>query len=183
MNGEPPRSEPRPSARGQPSESRPSATGNTTPPPPQHHQETPPIPPRWRRVKRTLLAASIALIALLCLRLAWGCEADRRLRAKITEYRAAGEPPFIEDFARSPIPDEDNAASYYAHHHDALVIYVAERTTKPNWMSQELYLSDVSGRLGYHVDEMTSRAGGVGALFEDNVETHRLIRYAQTYSL
>ena len=120
-NGEPPRSEPRPSARGQPSEPQPSARDNTTSSNPQHHQETPPIPPRWRRVKRTLLTAGIVLIALLCLRLAWGCEADRRLRAKIAQYHAAGEPVLIEDFQRRPLADSENAAVLYRRAQVALI--------------------------------------------------------------
>jgi hypothetical protein len=78
--------------------------------------ETPrPVPPRYWWLKRVLVAAGALVLLLVALRLAWGWEAQRRLDAKIAEYRAAGQPVTLDDFQRSPVPDEENAAFYLRH--------------------------------------------------------------------
>lgn len=72
-----------------------------------------PVPPRFGWLKRIALALAAWIGVLVAARLLWGWEADRRMRAKIAEYRAAGEPVLIEDFQRPPIPDDENAAVLY----------------------------------------------------------------------
>lgn len=66
--------------------------------------------PSRRWMKRLAWAFALLFLTLAVLRWAWGCEAERRLQAKIAEYRAAGQPVLFEDFAREPIPDNVNAA-------------------------------------------------------------------------
>lgn len=72
-----------------------------------------PVPPRFWWLKRIALALVAWIAVLTAARLVWGWEADRRMQAKIAEYRAAGEPILIEDFQRPPIPDDENAAVLY----------------------------------------------------------------------
>jgi hypothetical protein len=70
------------------------------------------LPPRYWWLKR-ICALTLAWIAfLVAVRLWWGWEADRRWEATIARYRAAGQPVFRADFAATPIPDEENAATY-----------------------------------------------------------------------
>jgi hypothetical protein len=74
--------------------------------------EANPIPPRHWWLKRLGLAAGVFVLLLAGVRWWWGWEAERRLQAKIAEYRAAGQPVLLEDFKTPPIPDEENAAYF-----------------------------------------------------------------------
>ncbi len=70
-----------------------------------------PIPPKYRWLKRMLIAAGILIVSVFGLRLWWGWEANRRLQAEIDRIVAAGEPIYPEDFdSKQEIPDEQNAA-------------------------------------------------------------------------
>ena len=71
-----------------------------------------PVPPRFWWLKRLGAVAIAFLLLLVGVCLWWGHVAESRLRAKIAEYRAAGQPLFPEDFQKDPIPEEDNAAYY-----------------------------------------------------------------------
>jgi hypothetical protein len=71
-----------------------------------------PVPVRYWWLKRLGAAGVVFLLALLGLRLLWGHVAEARLQAKIAEYRAAGEPVLVEDFAHPPIPDAENGAYF-----------------------------------------------------------------------
>jgi len=66
--------------------------------------------PRHRWLKRIGLMIALSLVALVALRVWWSWEAGRRLRAKIDEYRAAGQPVLLQDFAMPSVADADNAA-------------------------------------------------------------------------
>ncbi len=77
---------------------------------PSSPQPVRPIHPHYWWFKRILLAVAVLILALVVLRWWWGYEADRRLQAKIDEYRAAGQPVTIEDFQFPPVPDGENAA-------------------------------------------------------------------------
>jgi hypothetical protein len=52
-------------------------------------------------------------ILLVIVRLVWGVIAQQRLDAQIAEWRAAGQPVRIEDFAVPQVADADNAALLY----------------------------------------------------------------------
>jgi len=70
------------------------------------------VSPRYRWFKRLQWGVAVSLLLLFALRLWWGWEAQRRLDAAIAKWRAAGEPVLLGDFARPPVPDEENAASF-----------------------------------------------------------------------
>jgi hypothetical protein len=76
--------------------------------------EARPIPPRYWWLKRIGAGAGVLVLALVAVRLWWGHVAERRLRAKIAEYHAAGLPILCEDFGRESVPDDENAASLLA---------------------------------------------------------------------
>lgn len=80
-----------------------------------------PTPPRRRWLKRAAVTAGLLGLALIALRWWWGSEAERRLQAKIAEYRAAGQPVLAEDFALPPVPDDENAAVLLRRAADLLV--------------------------------------------------------------
>ncbi|MBU0617471.1 MAG: hypothetical protein KKI02_07125, partial [Planctomycetes bacterium] len=94
----------------------------TDPNKPPADDDAPPIPPRYWWLKRILLAVGVLILALSALRWWWGCEAERRLQAKIDEYRAAGQPVTIEDFQFPPVPDEDNAAHFLMKAAEAIAV-------------------------------------------------------------
>lgn len=71
-----------------------------------------PIPPRLWWLKRILVGVGILLVALVCLRMWWGWQANKRLEAAIARYQAAGEPILPSDFDQPAIADEDNAVYY-----------------------------------------------------------------------
>lgn len=71
-----------------------------------------PIPPRFWWLKRLGAAAAVLTLSLTAVRIWWGHVAEGRLQAKIAEYRAAGQPVLIDDFATEPVPDEENGAYF-----------------------------------------------------------------------
>lgn len=72
-----------------------------------------PDPPRFRRLRR-LTAAGLAVLVLLGgVRVWWGYEASRRLRAEIDAIRARGEPIFPADFDPPAVPPVADAAVAY----------------------------------------------------------------------
>ena len=71
-----------------------------------------PIPPRFWWLRRLGAAAAVFVLSLAGVRVWWGHVAESRLQAKIAEYRAAGQPVLIEDFAVEPVPDEENGAYF-----------------------------------------------------------------------
>jgi hypothetical protein len=71
-----------------------------------------PIPPRYWWLKRLGAAGLLWVLLLVGVRWWWGWEAERRLQAKIAEYRAEGEPVEMEDFVLPALPDERNGAYY-----------------------------------------------------------------------
>ncbi len=69
-----------------------------------------PEPPRFRKLKRGIVAL-LALAALLGVaRWWWGYEAQRRLNKLIADAHARGEPILLEDFTQHGNNDPDNAA-------------------------------------------------------------------------
>lgn len=75
---------------------------------PRTTDETVPIPPRFWWLKRIALGVLVLLVAVVGLRVCWGCAAARRFEAKIAELRATGEPLFVEDFDFPQVPAEEN---------------------------------------------------------------------------
>jgi hypothetical protein len=67
-------------------------------------------PPRFRWLKRTAVGFSILIVLLIGVRVIWGAAAERRLAAFVDACKAAGEPIEPEDFERSALPDNENAA-------------------------------------------------------------------------
>ncbi|HUU97565.1 MAG TPA: hypothetical protein VM487_17655 [Phycisphaerae bacterium] len=124
-----------------------------------------PIPPRYWWLKRILLAAGVLILALAALRWWWGWEAERRLEAKIAEYRAAGQPVTIEDFQSSPIPDDENAA--------VLLRKAAAAIVTPS--NSPITPGDVCGSLTV----VANWADEVRALIEANASALRLARDAR----
>jgi hypothetical protein len=127
---------------------------------------THPIPPRYWWLKRILLATGVLVVALVILRLWWGWEAERRLEAKIAEYRAAGQPVTLEDFQFPPVPDDDNAAK--------LLQDAAAAIVTPGGLG--VSLDDVFGDIRLveeHADE-------VGKLVEANADALRRARQARS---
>jgi len=80
------------------------------------------IPPRYWWLKRILAAVGVLIVLLVLFRLWWGWEAQRRLDAKIAQYRAAGQPVTMEDFQQPPVPDAENAAKYLQDAAAAIVV-------------------------------------------------------------
>ena len=80
-----------------------------------------PIPPRYLWLKRILVGVGVLFVALVCLRVWWGWEANKRLAATIARYQAAGEPILPSDFDQPAIPDEDNAVYYFNRAGEAVV--------------------------------------------------------------
>ena len=70
-----------------------------------------PIPPRYRWLKRILIAVVTLVIALVVAQRWWAHAADRRYQASIDAARARGEPVLPADFLPDgPVPDSRNAA-------------------------------------------------------------------------
>ena len=72
-----------------------------------------PFPPRYRWLKRGVIAFVLLIVALGVVRWRWGVYAERRLQQAIDEIHARGEPILIEDFKYASIPDHQNAATYF----------------------------------------------------------------------
>jgi hypothetical protein len=70
-----------------------------------------PSPPRYRWTRRIAKGLLVTFILLFIVRIAWAWEARRRLNAAVRECRSPTRPLLAEDFARPPIPDEQNAAA------------------------------------------------------------------------
>ncbi len=123
-----------------------------------------PIPPRFRWLKRIALAGAVFLLGLVGIRLWWGHVGESRLQAKIAAYHAAGEPILLADFAREPIPDEQNGA------------YFLEQAAAQ--LGQPVELSDVIR------DLRTGKVVLAAArkYLEDNAEALRLVREARSRS-
>ena len=133
-----------------------------------------PVPPRWRGLKRALLIAGVALLALVCLRLAWGWEAKRRLTAKIAEYQAQGEPILPEDFDLPPIPDDQNAAVLYDQAAAALVCSVM-----PAQYADGSTVSVTAEQLVTHPELIASDPVACGRLLDGCDKSLSLLRAAQ----
>ncbi len=76
--------------------------------------ESRPIPPRFWWLRRILLFVLALSVVWIGSYLWWGREARRRLEVAISELRSHGRPWPASAFAAPPIPDEQNAAYYYA---------------------------------------------------------------------
>lgn len=92
--------------------------------------EVQPIPPRFRWLKRFLKAGAVLIIGLVCLRIWWGYEADRRLQAEIESYRAAGQLVYASEFDAlvENVPDDDNAALLYEQAMEKIVSFASNGT-------------------------------------------------------
>src|SRR5687767_14008148 len=89
-----------------------AATGHAPP----VHSPAPasPLPPRFRSLKRSLLAAAIAVLLIASLRAWWGWEVRRRIESVVADVRARGEPIRVEDYPTDPPgarADPQNAAA------------------------------------------------------------------------
>ncbi len=128
-------------------------------------QETRPIPPRYWWLKRLGAAAAVWLLLLVGVRWWWGWEAERRLAARLAEYRAAGEPLLPEDFRVDPVPDDENAG--------LLLQRAAFRITFPAGVPQEaIYLS-------YNPCPTEQEAQQFDALLQANQAVLALVRQAR----
>ncbi len=78
--------------------------------PPAHAS---PIPPRYLWTKRIAISFTALLLSAVGLRFVAGWQARQALIVRIQSYAAKGEPIYLEDFQRDPIPDEENAAILY----------------------------------------------------------------------
>ncbi|MCK4343090.1 MAG: hypothetical protein KAY37_15355 [Phycisphaerae bacterium] len=123
-------------------------------------------PPRYWWFKR--LGAAVVLFVLLglAIRWWWGCEAERRLQAKIDEYRAAGQPVVLEDFLTDPIPDEENGAYF-------LKLAVSKITQPPDVELAFEVLAGDSQACANHLDELAQ-------IVEANQEVLQLMRQARS---
>jgi len=72
-------------------------------------------PPRKKRriIRKILLVLLVVIILLAGYWIFEDIRWTRRLDAQLAEYRAAGQPVDIEDFAPPPTPDDNNAALAY----------------------------------------------------------------------
>lgn len=127
-----------------------------------------PHPPRYWWLKRLALAAAVFLLALLGLRWWWGCEAERRLQAKIAEYRAAGQPVLLEDFMPEPIPDEENGAHFLQ--------LAASKITQPAGVSVQVDF------LVYDPQLCSDHLDDVHRIIQANQEALELVRAARSKS-
>ena len=69
-----------------------------------------PFPPRFRILKRSLVAMAIVIALVAGLRWWWGYEAQRKLDAFVAESHAAGRKVLLADLGDETIPDGENAA-------------------------------------------------------------------------
>jgi len=118
-----------------------------------------------RRLRRLGLCVLAYVIALGGLRWWWGCEADRRLTAKIDEYRRAGQPVLPEDFQVAPVPDEENAVLLYG---QAISKLASPARGQPDFSD---FLGDPT--------LIEEKRDALVALLEQNVEPLRLLREAR----
>ncbi|MFH1747427.1 MAG: hypothetical protein ABIG44_10335 [Planctomycetota bacterium] len=144
----------------------------------EHTNNRPPMPPRWRTLKRSLLTAGVIIASMILLRLAWGCEANRRLQAKIAEYRAAGYPVLIEDIVEPEVADEENAAEYYKRAHAALVETIDQDVTYIYGDPEQISVGALA-MPDYYPNLLTTEADAVRRLLDANAETLRLMREAR----
>jgi hypothetical protein len=72
-----------------------------------------PYPPRYRWLKRSIVAYLLVALILFGVRIWWGKFAQRKLDAGIAAIRAQGEPALVADLNKDKVPDADNAAHYY----------------------------------------------------------------------
>jgi hypothetical protein len=86
-------------------------------------EQVEPIPPRYWWLKRLALAGGGLLIGVVALRIGWGLEADRRLRAEAERSRAAGYPVDAAEYDRilDAVPKSENAAVLLEEAIDAMV--------------------------------------------------------------
>lgn len=125
-----------------------------------------PVPPRFWWLKRLAVVFGVYFLALVALRVWWGYEAERRLQAKIAEYRAAGQPVLIEDFIGEPILDEENGAYYLE--------TAAAKFTVPDGLNVDLdALADDPNQCAFHRDELRQ-------IIEANAEVLALVRTARS---
>ncbi|MEM6334730.1 MAG: hypothetical protein AAF823_15460 [Planctomycetota bacterium] len=66
-------------------------------------------PPRYRWLRRLIVAHGVLVVALLGVQLAWGAAMEARLAAAVQEIRDRGEPVETADFESPVVADEDNA--------------------------------------------------------------------------
>ena len=134
-----------------------------------HHSEELPFPPRYWWLKRILAAMCVLLLMLLGLRWWWGWDAERKLQARIAEYRALGQPVTLEDFKLPPIPDEDNAAYFLKQ--------AAARITVPPGLKIDFH--DIS----HDPDTLNLNAADITTLLVANKATFDRIDRAMTCNL
>jgi hypothetical protein len=85
-------------------------------------------PPRFRWLRRSAIAVAVLMIGLSLIRWRWGAWVDRQIEAQLAEWRAAGQPTTLADFADPPIADADNAA---------VALMQAQRTWQPSYPFNE----------------------------------------------
>ncbi|MFW6039380.1 MAG: hypothetical protein ACOC9P_02780 [bacterium] len=71
---------------------------------------TTPIPPRFRWLKRLVLAGVLLLVAVGGLRWYWGHVMSGQLDAAVQAIEQRGEPIRLKNLGRPSIPDQDNSA-------------------------------------------------------------------------
>lgn len=77
------------------------------------HQEPQTLcPPRFWWLRRLTVAGLTLALSMVAVRLAWGREADRRLRRLLDDLAARGEPVRLTDLNSTPVSVERNAAAY-----------------------------------------------------------------------
>lgn len=72
-----------------------------------------PYPPRYRWMKRLIVAYALVIGAIVGMWAAWDVWTSHRLEAEIARLRGLGQRVLAEDFASAPVPDDENAAMLY----------------------------------------------------------------------
>jgi hypothetical protein len=73
-----------------------------------------PYPPRFRWMKRGIVAGLLLVVPLVIVRVCWGWSMQKRLSEAHAHVRARGTPLVAEDLnAEPPVLPKKNAAAYY----------------------------------------------------------------------
>lgn len=92
-------------------------------------------PVRFWWLKRSLVALVVLLACLALIRWWWGAWVDRQVERQLAEWRAAGQPVTVADFAEPRIADADNAA---------VALREAHAAWRPSYLLDDIVLSERS---------------------------------------
>ena len=121
-----------------------AAAPATAAPPPAEREPQGPVPARLWWLKRLTLLCVVLAVTLVAVRLWWGWEAERRLRAALEPLVAAGWPVRGRDLDPAPVPDDANAAIYLK---QAIAAVDPDNDSPASTSSTAPYYSDEWGML------------------------------------